>query len=157
MFLVSLSLSCLDFSTHCVYIEFLVCPCLCFSLCLDFEHTLCYPDFCCCSLVSLPWMAAARSLLVFRCEFDGFDGNPPPHPHFHSRKHCYSTGRPYHTISPNYFPLTTDRHPAAAGSNGAAKLTHTDKDKALSLPSRITHQSKRCWKTCLYFTNDQEK
>ena len=22
-------------------------------LCLDFEHTLCYPDFCCCSLVSL--------------------------------------------------------------------------------------------------------
>ena len=93
--------------------------------------------------------AAARSLLVFRCEFDGFDGNPPRSPHFHSEKHCshfhsrkhcshFHNGKHWaiivlvRAISPNYFPLTTDRH-AVDGSNGAAKLAE---DKLFSQRDR---------------------
>ena len=108
------------------------------------------------------------------------------HPHFHTGKHCYSRGRPCHIIAPNYFPLTTDTHPAAAGSNRAAKMTHRQRqrqkqrqrerhrqsrvttlllpdqswktaDKALSLPSHISHQSRRYQKTFCYFTNHESQ
>ena len=117
---------------RCLCLECLACHCLQW-LCLVLS-TPCVTQTRL-SLVSLPWiMAAARSLFVFRCEFDlalMAIHWAPTLPHWET---LLNSARPRRL--PNYFPLTTDRHAAdaAAGSNGAANLTHVFSFASFHLP-----------------------